>query len=66
MLHNIVSQAENPILFRPFFMIHPCKISQVMSKFPESKNFLLTFLTIFGPSIQLHMNPEYEKFYLDR
>jgi hypothetical protein len=24
-IHNIISQAEHPVLFRPFFMIHPCK-----------------------------------------
>lgn len=62
---NIVTQSEHPILFRPYFMIHPCKISQVLSKFPESKNPLLTFLTIFGPSVQLQMKPGYEKFFFD-
>lgn len=64
-MQNIITQAEHPILFRPFFMLHPCKVHQVLSAFPQSKNFVLTYLTLFGPSVQLKMDPYYEKFYAE-
>lgn len=60
---SVITQSEHPILFKPYFLLHPCKVSQVLSKFPESKNFVLTFISIFGPSIQLNMSMEYDKFY---
>jgi hypothetical protein len=25
-MKNVITQAEHPILFRPFFMVHPCKV----------------------------------------
>jgi hypothetical protein len=62
-MKDIITQAEHPILFKPFFMLHPCKVNQVLSKFTESKNFVLTFVTLFGPFVQLKMHPDYEKFY---
>lgn len=57
----MVTQAEHPILFKPFFLLHPCKVNQILANFPDSRNFVLTFLTLFGPSVQLKMNPEYER-----
>lgn len=62
-MQNIITQAEHPILFKPFFLVHPCKVNQLLSQFTESKNFVLTFLTLFGPSVRLKMSPEYDKFY---
>lgn len=62
-MQNIITQAEHPILFKPFFMLHPCKVNDVLAKFLDSKNFVLTFLTIFGPSVRLKMNPDYGKFF---
>ncbi|XP_070497426.1 ubiquitin-like-conjugating enzyme ATG10 [Chironomus tepperi] len=65
-IYQVISQADHPVLFKPFYMIHPCHIHEVLSKFPESKNFILTFLTIYGPSIRLKIQEGYEKFYLDK
>lgn len=60
-MQNIITQAEHPILFKPYFMLHPCQVHSVLSNFQDSKNFVLTFLTLYGPSIQLKMNQNYEK-----
>lgn len=60
---NIITQAEHPMLFKPFFLLHPCKVHEILANFPQSKNFILTFLTLFGPSVQLDMSPDYDKFY---
>lgn len=62
-MQNVITQAEHPILFKPFFMVHPCMVNKILDGFPRSKNFILTFLTLFGPSVQLHMSPDYDKFY---
>ncbi|CRL02984.1 CLUMA_CG016158, isoform A [Clunio marinus] len=64
-LLNIVTQAEHPILFQPFFMLHPCKVQQVLSQFKESKNFVLTFISIFGPSVKLNLSLEYQNYFDD-
>lgn len=50
---EIIIQSEHPILFKPFYTFHPCKVTDVMSKFKESENFILTFFTIYGPMIGL-------------
>ncbi|KAG5678454.1 hypothetical protein PVAND_008126 [Polypedilum vanderplanki] len=64
-IYNLLSQSEHPILFRPFFMIHPCKIGEVLGKFTETRNFIITFLTLYGPSlVGLKLNNEYEKFFI--
>lgn len=62
---SIISQSEHPILHTPFFMIHPCKINQVLSQFPQSRNHVLTFLSLFGPSVHLKLSDDYEKFYIN-
>lgn len=65
-LKNIITQAEHPILFKPFFQVHPCKVGEVLSNFKESQNFIITFLTLFGPSVRLYMSHEYEKFFTEK
>jgi len=65
-MRNIITQGEHPILFRPFSMLHPCKVRQVLSQFPGSKNFILTYLTLFGPSIRLKMSTDYDKFLTEK
>lgn len=62
-MRDMITQAEHPILFKPYFMLHPCKVNEVLAKFPQSKNYVLTYLTIYGPSVRLKMNPDYEKFF---
>jgi len=63
---GIISQSEHPILFKPFFAIHPCYISQLLANFSDSKNIVLTFLTLFGPTVRLKMLPAYDEFYAER
>lgn len=48
-------QAEHPLLFRPFYTFHPCKIADVLSNFKETENFIVTFLTIYCPLVGLKM-----------
>jgi hypothetical protein len=34
-LLNVITQSEHPYFFRPFFLLHPCKIHEVLSAFPN-------------------------------
>ena len=60
-----VTQQEHPILCRPFYHIHPCHTSTIMAtaltsnKDKEKLNYLLSWLTIFGPTIGLNVSIDY-------
>lgn len=81
-LLNVITQSEHPLLFRPFFLLHPCKVNEVLSTFPNrylctlyrdlflitpnfSKNFVVTFLSIYSRSLGLKLNPAYQSFFPD-
>ena len=34
-LLSTITQAEHPVLFKPFFLLHPCKFHEVLKNFPE-------------------------------
>ncbi|CAI8057825.1 Ubiquitin-like-conjugating enzyme ATG10 [Geodia barretti] len=66
-----VTQQEHPIFGRPFYHLHPCHTSNVMATIltankhergdRDIKNYLLSWLTIFGPTIGLNVLIDYLK-----
>lgn len=60
MLH-ILTQMEHPILFKPFLTLHPCRIAEVLQSLPYSQNKVLSFLSIYGPTVYLTFDLEYAK-----
>lgn len=60
-LLNILTQMEHPILFKPFLTLHPCRISEVLHQLPNSQNKVLSFLSIYGPSVFLTLDLDYAK-----
>lgn len=58
---NILTQMEHPILFKPFLTLHPCRIAEVLSQLPNSQNKVLSFLSIYGPSVFLTFDLDYAK-----
>lgn len=47
-----ISQVEHPVLFRPCFLVHPCRTKEFM-KDHKTSNYLLTWLTVIGNLIGL-------------
>lgn len=39
---SIITQAEHPILFRPFFLLHPCKTNDVLNNFTKRYSLQLS------------------------
>lgn len=60
-LKTAITQMEHPVLFSPFLAIHPCRTSEVLSKTPNSRNKLLTFISALGPMILLKLDMMYGK-----
>lgn len=58
---NILTQMEHPVLFKPFLTLHPCRIAEVLTQLPNSKNRVLSFLSIYGPSVFLTLDLDYAK-----
>lgn len=58
---NILTQMEHPVLFKPFLTLHPCRIAEVLSQLPNSENKVLSFLSTYGPSVFLTLDPDYAK-----
>lgn len=57
---NILTQMEHPILFRPFYMLHPCKTPELLGKTSKtSKNPIVSWLSSIGPCIKLDVNLNY-------
>lgn len=61
MLH-ILTQMEHPILYKPFLTLHPCRIAEVLQSLPYSQNKVLSFLSIYGPTVYLTFDLEYAKY----
>jgi hypothetical protein len=47
---------EHPILLIPFYHIHPCQTSKLMLLIEKRKNYLLSWLSIFGPILGLNIS----------
>ncbi|EDV37802.1 uncharacterized protein Dana_GF13639 [Drosophila ananassae] len=59
-LYQILTQMDHPVLFRPFMALHPCRTAEVLKQFGEpSKNQVLTFISLYGPKVQLHLQNAY-------
>lgn len=69
---GILSQQDHPILNRPFYYIHPCHtataLSAVLSRpkdvpvigaTPDCTNYILTWLSMFGPLVGLNLSLKY-------
>lgn len=58
-LLSILTETDHPILFRPFFMIHPCRTAEILAQTEKSCNRIITFLSVMGPYVQLKLKNEY-------
>lgn len=59
---QFITQQEHPILRRPYYQFHPCKTSQLMEHFKESRlNPLVTWLSMISPFVHLQLPLQYGK-----
>ncbi|KAH8407578.1 hypothetical protein KR222_007449 [Zaprionus bogoriensis] len=59
-LYQMLTQMEHPVLFRPYMALHPCRTAEVLAQFgQESANKLLTFISLYGPYVQLNLANAY-------
>lgn len=58
---SILTQVEHPVLFKPFFALHPCRTAELLSKMTRSQNKVLTFISTVGPFIHLNLDLDYAK-----
>ncbi|XP_017061409.1 ubiquitin-like-conjugating enzyme ATG10 [Drosophila ficusphila] len=59
-LYQILTQMEHPVLFRPFMALHPCRTAEVLRQFGQpSSNQVITFISLYGPHVQLHLQNAY-------
>lgn len=69
---GVLTDIEHPLLCRPFYHIHPCHTAKVMSALlPKTgdhvttpgchDNYVLTWLSVFGPLVGLPISLEYGK-----
>ncbi|XP_046962676.1 ubiquitin-like-conjugating enzyme ATG10 [Vanessa cardui] len=58
--YSVVTQQEHPVMYRPYFIIHPCHTAKIVSAFRyTSRNLIITFLGLITPLIQLNLPLEY-------
>lgn len=73
---DMLTDKEHPLLGRPFYHIHPCHTSKTMATVLLSsdnhmsqsgchENYILTWLSMFGPVIGMELSLEYGKLLLD-
>ncbi|EDW74531.2 uncharacterized protein Dwil_GK21969 [Drosophila willistoni] len=59
-LLQMLTQQEHPVLFRPFMALHPCRTAEVLDQFGQkSENLVLTFISLYGPHVQLQLSNGY-------
>lgn len=60
-LNQVVNQVDHPILFRPFFMIHPCKTKQFMEphKNLNPHHYLICWLSTVGSILGLELDKRF-------
>lgn len=66
---SLLSQQDHPILNRPFYYIHPCHTATALSAVysrpkdvrtvPDNINYILTWLSMFGPMVGLNVPLKY-------
>eukprot|EP01130_Rhizamoeba_saxonica_P008723 TRINITY_DN3525_c0_g1_i2.p1 TRINITY_DN3525_c0_g1~~TRINITY_DN3525_c0_g1_i2.p1 ORF type:complete len:211 (-),score=29.64 TRINITY_DN3525_c0_g1_i2:51-683(-) len=53
---TFITQVDHPIEGMPYFQIHPCNTMKFMEKMTTNpSNFLLSWLSVYGPIVGLHM-----------
>ncbi|XP_037928705.1 ubiquitin-like-conjugating enzyme ATG10 [Teleopsis dalmanni] len=56
---SILTQMEHPVLFKPYFALHPCRTSDILAQTGSSSNRVLTFISLMGPYLQIYLNNKY-------
>lgn len=54
-----INQVEHPLLFRPFYMVHPCKTSEFMESHKDSQNYLICWLSTVATLVGFKLNSKY-------
>ncbi|OWR41827.1 ubiquitin-like-conjugating enzyme ATG10 [Danaus plexippus] len=58
--YSVVSQQEHPVLYKPYFIVHPCRTAVILQEFKsKSRNIILTFLGLIIPLVQLNLPLEF-------
>ncbi|XP_053662218.1 ubiquitin-like-conjugating enzyme ATG10 [Anopheles marshallii] len=55
-MYQAITMVHHPILYRPYLNLHPCKTSEMMNSLPGSMNPILSFLTSYGPFVNLEQD----------
>lgn len=57
-LNQVLTQTEHPVLFRPFYMIHPCRTKEFMQFIDtnSNKNYLIAWLSTVATLINLKLD----------
>ena len=57
---SVLTQQEHPLLRRPFYMLHPCRTAEFLEGLKQkTSNILITWLSTFGPTVGLVLDPRY-------
>ena len=56
----VLSQQEHPILFKPFYFLHPCKTSEWMSNLSYESNYTLKWFSFVA--VTLNISFDYLKY----
>jgi ubiquitin-like-conjugating enzyme ATG10 len=62
-LSMIVNQVEHPLLFRPFYMIHPCRTRDFMEPHLVANNdcYLISWLSIISTLLGLKLDDRFSR-----
>lgn len=58
---TVLTQMEHPVLFKPFFTLHPCRTAGLLGKLPLSENKVLSYISTIGPAVHLNLDLRYAK-----
>ncbi|XP_018795693.1 PREDICTED: ubiquitin-like-conjugating enzyme ATG10 [Bactrocera latifrons] len=62
---SIMTQLDHPVLGKPYIAIHPCRTAELLAQAGNSRNNILTFISLMGPYVQLNLSNEYGKQYTE-
>ena len=69
---GVLTDTEHPFLLRPFYHIHPCHTAKMMAALGAGDasghcdNYVLAWLSVFGPLVGLSLSLEYGKQLLNK
>jgi hypothetical protein len=60
-LSTIVNQVEHPLLFRPFYMVHPCRTRDFMEPHLKLRRdcYVISWLSIVGTLLGLQLDDQF-------